>query len=75
MCLLHLITCITLGLGARKVYAVEATDMAKHARALIAHNKLDGVIEVIQGTIESIELPEKVDIIISEVRSVAIQQA
>eukprot|EP00882_Tetradesmus_deserticola_P026662 GHRQ01029430.1.p1 GENE.GHRQ01029430.1~~GHRQ01029430.1.p1 ORF type:complete len:489 (+),score=148.86 GHRQ01029430.1:167-1633(+) len=52
--------------GAKKVYAVEATDMAKHARTLVAHNKFDGVIEVVQGTIETIELPEKVDIIISE---------
>eukprot|EP00775_Hariotina_reticulata_P004143 gene4143-4392_t len=52
--------------GARKVYAVEATSMAKHARALVEHNKLGDVVEVIQGTIESIDLPEKVDIIISE---------
>ena len=52
--------------GARKVYAIEATDMAVHARALIKANKLDGVIEVVQGTIETIELPEKVDVIISE---------
>ncbi|WIA11620.1 hypothetical protein OEZ85_011724 [Tetradesmus obliquus] len=52
--------------GAKKVYAVEATDMAKHARTLVAHNKFEGVIEVVQGTIETIELPEKVDIIISE---------
>eukprot|EP00798_Chlamydomonas_sp_ICE-L_P031985 gene31985-33911_t len=52
--------------GARKVYAVEATDMAVQARKLIAHNKMSDTIEVIQGTIESIELPEKVDIIISE---------
>mmetsp|Transcript_11453 Transcript_11453/g.20223 ORF Transcript_11453/g.20223 Transcript_11453/m.20223 type:complete len:379 (-) Transcript_11453:647-1783(-) len=52
--------------GAKKVYAVEATEMAKAARQLIAHNKLDGIIEVIQGTIETVELPEKVDIIISE---------
>jgi protein arginine N-methyltransferase 1 len=26
--------------GARKVYAVEATDMAKHARALVEANKV-----------------------------------
>lgn len=52
--------------GARKVYAVEATSMAKMARRLVAHNKLEGVVEVIQGTIETVELPEKVDIIISE---------
>lgn len=52
--------------GARKVYAVEATDMAKNARKLVAANKLDHVVEVIQGTIETIELPEQVDIVISE---------
>ncbi|GBF96659.1 arginine N-methyltransferase [Raphidocelis subcapitata] len=52
--------------GARKVYAVEATDMAKQARTLVEANKFSDVIEVIQGTIESIELPEKVDVIISE---------
>ena len=34
--------------------------MAKFARRLVAHNKLDNVVEVIQGTIESVELPEKV---------------
>ncbi|GAX82177.1 hypothetical protein CEUSTIGMA_g9605.t1 [Chlamydomonas eustigma] len=52
--------------GARKVYAVEATGIAASARKLIEHNKLSYVIEVIQGTIESIDIPEKVDIIISE---------
>ena len=76
--------------GAKKVYAVEATNIAVAARKLIEHNKvshhvplasfcfatlpdhhllplqLSHVIEVIQGTIESIDIPEKVDIIISE---------
>lgn len=52
--------------GAKKVYAVEATNMAKNARKLVEHNKLSHVVEVIQGTIETINLPEKVDIIISE---------
>ena len=52
--------------GARKVYAVEATDMAKFAKRLIAAQGYENTIEVIQGVIESIELPEKVDIIISE---------
>jgi protein arginine N-methyltransferase 1 len=28
--------------GAKKVYAVEATDMAKHARSLVEHNKVGG---------------------------------
>ncbi|CAD7696953.1 unnamed protein product [Ostreobium quekettii] len=52
--------------GARKVYAVEATSMAKFARELAIGNKCEDVIEVIQGTIETVTLPEKVDIIISE---------
>jgi len=52
--------------GAKKVYAVEATYMATHARKLIKANGLDHVIEVLQSTVEEVELPEKVDVIISE---------
>ncbi|XP_019432103.1 PREDICTED: protein arginine N-methyltransferase PRMT10-like [Lupinus angustifolius] len=52
--------------GARKVYAVEATKMSEHARALVKANNLQDVVEVIEGSIEDISLPEKVDVIISE---------
>ncbi len=52
--------------GARKVYAVEASSMAKHAESLVASNKLADRITVIAGKIEEISLPEQVDIIISE---------
>ncbi|CAI9298428.1 unnamed protein product [Lactuca saligna] len=52
--------------GAKKVYAVEATKMAVHARELVKSNNLHDVIEVIEGSIEDITLPEKVDVIISE---------
>ncbi|CAM8960282.1 hypothetical protein QQ045_003184 [Rhodiola kirilowii] len=52
--------------GARKVYAVEATKMSEHARALVKANNLEGVVEVIEGSIEDVSLPEKVDVIISE---------
>eukprot|EP00238_Polyblepharides_amylifera_P015684 CAMPEP_0196577162 /NCGR_PEP_ID=MMETSP1081-20130531/6275_1 /TAXON_ID=36882 /ORGANISM="Pyramimonas amylifera, Strain CCMP720" /LENGTH=384 /DNA_ID=CAMNT_0041896005 /DNA_START=31 /DNA_END=1185 /DNA_ORIENTATION=+ len=52
--------------GARKVYAVEATNMAGHARKLADSNGVGEKIELIQGYMENIELPEKVDIIISE---------
>ena len=52
--------------GAKKVYAVEATYMATHARKLIKANGLDHIIEVLQSTVEEVELPEKVDVIISE---------
>ncbi|KAG7672538.1 hypothetical protein Ndes2526B_g08945 [Nannochloris sp. 'desiccata'] len=52
--------------GAKKVYAVEATSMAINAKRMVEAQGLEGVIEVIQGVIESVEIPEKVDIIISE---------
>lgn len=52
--------------GASKVYAVEATDMAEHAKVLVRANGVDSVVEVIQGSMEDITLPEKVDVIISE---------
>lgn len=52
--------------GARKVYAVEASNMAQYAQQLVASNNLSDRISVIAGKIEEIELPEKVDVIISE---------
>lgn len=45
--------------GARKVYAVEATDMAVHARQLAAANGVGDRVEVIQGAVEEVELPEE----------------
>jgi histone-arginine methyltransferase CARM1 len=52
--------------GARKVYAVEASNMAHCCRELVKNNGLDHIITVIQGKIEEIELPEEVDVIVSE---------
>jgi protein arginine N-methyltransferase 1 len=52
--------------GAAKVYAIEYTDMAEHARNLVESNGLSGTVEVIQSSVEDLELPCKVDIIISE---------
>jgi type I protein arginine methyltransferase len=64
--------------GARKVYAVEYTDMAKHARTVMKANQVDHVVTVIQAAVEDVELPVErddlvldadgkcVDIIISE---------
>lgn len=45
--------------GARKVYAVEATKMSDHARTLVKANNLQDVVEVIEGSVEDIVLPEK----------------
>lgn len=52
--------------GASKVYAVEASNMAQYAQKLVRSNNLKDKIHVIAGKIEEINLPEKVDIIISE---------
>ncbi len=52
--------------GAAKVFACEYTDMAKHARALVEQNGLSDKVEVIQSSVEELEIPCKVDIIISE---------
>mmetsp|Transcript_52423 Transcript_52423/g.154590 ORF Transcript_52423/g.154590 Transcript_52423/m.154590 type:complete len:376 (-) Transcript_52423:7-1134(-) len=52
--------------GAKAVYAVEATDMAVRARKIVEGNKLSDVITVLQGTVETVTLPCKVDMIISE---------
>jgi len=52
--------------GAAKVFAVEATDMAQRARKIVAANGLAEVIQVLQGTVETVHLPCKVDVIVSE---------
>lgn len=52
--------------GAKHVYAVEATDMAERGRKLVNANGLGEIITVIQGTVETTELPCKVDVIVSE---------
>lgn len=52
--------------GAKRVYAVEASDSAEMAQALAAANGYKDTVIIVKGKIEEITLPEKVDIIISE---------
>ncbi|XP_011502373.1 PREDICTED: histone-arginine methyltransferase CARMER [Ceratosolen solmsi marchali] len=52
--------------GAKRVYAVEASNMANHAKLLVTANSLSNKIIVIAGKIEEIEIPELVDCIVSE---------
>lgn len=52
--------------GARLVYAVEASNMAQYAEQMVAANGLSDKIHVIAGKIEEIDLPQQVDVIISE---------
>ena len=52
--------------GANKVYAIEASNMATFAQQLVQANQTDDRIVVIPGKIEEVELPQMVDVIISE---------
>ena len=52
--------------GAERVYAVEATSVARAARLLAESNGFGDRIRVVQGTVETVELPEQVDVLISE---------
>ena len=52
--------------GAKRVYAVEKAEIADHAEEIIKNNGLEDKIIVKKGEMESVGIPEKVDIIISE---------
>ena len=52
--------------GAKKVYAVDASAIAFKAERNIKANGLSDVITVVKGKVENIEIPEKVDVIVSE---------
>uniref|UniRef100_A0A914WSX9 type I protein arginine methyltransferase n=1 Tax=Plectus sambesii TaxID=2011161 RepID=A0A914WSX9_9BILA len=52
--------------GAKTVYAVEASSMAKHCESLVWSNNLADKIKVTAGKIEEVNIPEQVDMIISE---------
>jgi hypothetical protein len=55
--------------GAKKVIAVEASNLANIAREVVKENGFESVIEVFQSKIEEFELPEsieEVDILVSE---------
>jgi type I protein arginine methyltransferase len=55
--------------GARKVYAVEASDALQLARELSAHNGFDGTVEFLQDLSQNIRLSEPVDVIVSDTRA------
>nr|XP_033771990.1 protein arginine N-methyltransferase 6 [Geotrypetes seraphini] len=52
--------------GARRVYAVEASAICRQAREVVKLNRMEERISVIEGVMESVELPERVDVIVSE---------
>ena len=53
--------------GARRVYAVEASRMTEHCQRLIDGNPhLKDVVVVVPGKVEEVNIPEPVDVLISE---------
>ena len=40
------------------MYAVEYTDMARHAEEVVKANGVEDVVKVIQGAVEEVVLPE-----------------
>ncbi|XP_060577099.1 protein arginine N-methyltransferase 6-like [Ruditapes philippinarum] len=52
--------------GAKKVYAIEASDMAKQTQAIVDENKMSDRIEVVHNTVEKVIFPEKLDVLVSE---------
>ena len=52
--------------GAARVYAVERTTVAVLANELAAANGVADIVRAIQGDVMDVELPERVDVIVSE---------
>ena len=56
--------------GARRVYAIEADDIIEVARANARANGMAGDIEFFHAFSTDVELPERVDVIVSDLRGV-----
>ena len=53
--------------GAKRVFGVDNSNIAIHAKQVVIDNKMDDIITIIHGKVEEVELPvESVDIIVSE---------
>ena len=52
--------------GAARVYAVEETSIAVLAQDLVTANGVAEIVHVIQGDVLDIDLPERVDVVVSE---------
>ncbi|KAB5547430.1 hypothetical protein DKX38_010836 [Salix brachista] len=52
--------------GAKRVYAVDASDIAVQANEVVKANNLSDKVIVLHGRVEDVEINEEVDVIISE---------
>lgn len=65
-CGLGILSMLAINNGARKVYAIEGSNIIDKARLLASENGLRDKINFIQGLSTNIELPEKCDVLVSE---------
>ncbi|KAK5579288.1 hypothetical protein RB653_008969 [Dictyostelium firmibasis] len=61
-----ILSCFVAKAGAKKVFAVDASDMAHRAELIVQQNGLSDIITVFKGKLEHISFPEYVDVIVSE---------
>lgn len=52
--------------GARQVYAIDQAEIAQTAANLVKANNLQDTVKIMRGPAAELELPEKVDLVISE---------
>ncbi|EGJ30260.1 MULTISPECIES: class I SAM-dependent methyltransferase [Moorena] len=52
--------------GAKRVYAVDASNAAKLARRLVQSSNVSDVVTILNSKVEEVEIPEPVDVIVSE---------
>lgn len=52
--------------GAKKVYALDQSEVIYHAMDIIRENNFQNVIKTVKGRLENTKLEEKVDVIVSE---------
>lgn len=53
--------------GARVVYAIEEDPVVELARRVVAANGLDGIIEIVHAQSHAVTLPERADVLVSEI--------
>lgn len=55
-------------LGARRVYGIEPADIVEVARQIVAANGCADRVELIQGMSTTVDLPERADVVVADIR-------
>lgn len=65
-----IMSCIAVQAGAAKVYAIEPADALELGRVIVRANGMEDRVEFFHACSESVSLPEKADVIVSDLRGV-----